>query len=415
MRAAMGGGSANSAGGWRGYAKLLAALRRFCSETWTVEAARAEVAHALERRERSFLSAVERTVYDVPRSPYRQLLAYAGCTFGDLRSLVEARGLEAALAALREAGVYVRWQELEGKEPITRGSFRLEVAPSDFDNPLDAGVALALDHLAALSARELLALAAHGVDRAPHALWRGASPAVAGLDAALRLARMGNPPERWFGAPPVAASDDQLAGISSARMVTAARLCGARLPRPERTPTDGDEAVVAWARDAVGRAGRAAISCTVRRAVSLTEAAGARAAGLAGVTFLAGGEPARAVHATALRACGARLLAAYPFFLGGAVALGCARTEADGDLHVPTDLVALVPFERARSSGREPARALLLTTLTLSAPRILFNAESSDDGVVETRDCGCPLGSLGYATHLTGIARLGSRPVAVPG
>jgi hypothetical protein len=47
--------------------------------------------------------------------------------------------------------------------------------------------------------------------------------------------------------------------------------------------------------------------------------------------------------------------------------------------------------------------AFLLTSLLPSAPKVLFNMETGDFGVVTDRQCGCPLGSLGLTRHLHNI------------
>jgi hypothetical protein len=71
----------------------------------TGDAARA----ILDRRRRSrpddFLALTRRSIYDNPRSPYRRLLALAGCEYGDLEALVTREGLDEALAVLFRQGV----------------------------------------------------------------------------------------------------------------------------------------------------------------------------------------------------------------------------------------------------------------------------------------------------------------------
>jgi hypothetical protein len=44
-----------------------------------------------------------------------------------------------------------------------------------------------------------------------------------------------------------------------------------------------------------------------------------------------------------------------------------------------------------------------LTTLLMTAPKLMLNVQMDDYGVVEERACGCDLDSLGYATHLRQI------------
>ena len=82
--------------------------------------AREIVGRRLREREQNFLISLELFVYSNPRSPYRLLLEAAQCTFGDVRSMLAADGLEATLRALRASDVYVAFDEFKGLRPIVR-------------------------------------------------------------------------------------------------------------------------------------------------------------------------------------------------------------------------------------------------------------------------------------------------------
>src|SRR5262249_40557940 len=71
-----------------------------------------------------------------PRSPYRKLLAAAGCEMGDVERLVETEGLEGALRTLERAGVFVHYGEFKGRTPAVRGSQTFHFRSEDFNNPL---------------------------------------------------------------------------------------------------------------------------------------------------------------------------------------------------------------------------------------------------------------------------------------
>ena len=60
-----------------------------------------------EQRAAAFLALARRAIYQRPGNPYRQLLALAGSEAGDLARLVEAEGIEGALAELFRRGVYL--------------------------------------------------------------------------------------------------------------------------------------------------------------------------------------------------------------------------------------------------------------------------------------------------------------------
>ncbi len=62
--------------------------------------ARAILRRRLERRAEDFLALMRGSVYAVPGSPYRRLLAQAGCEYKDLAVLVGREGVEGTLRAL---------------------------------------------------------------------------------------------------------------------------------------------------------------------------------------------------------------------------------------------------------------------------------------------------------------------------
>ena len=117
------------------YARFALGLNKFLRSKITLEDARAIVRGNIEQRESNFLRVVKRGVFDYRDSPYRRLLQWAGCEFGDLEKLVRTDGLTTALRTLREAGVYVSFEEFKGREPIKRGSQISAVSAKDFDNP----------------------------------------------------------------------------------------------------------------------------------------------------------------------------------------------------------------------------------------------------------------------------------------
>jgi hypothetical protein len=43
---------------------------------------------------------------------------------------------------------------------------------------------------------------------------------------------------------------------------------------------------------------------------------------------------------------------------------------------------------------------LLLTTLHPASPKLMLNVETDDYAVLERRDCGCPIGALGFSLHV---------------
>ena len=101
-------------------------LRAFVRHPSDAAACRDRTAAGLRARAANLLHAIEAGILAQPESPYRHLFRHAGIEFGDVRHAVETTGVEASLATLADAGVFLRPDEFKGRRPIERGSLRLE-------------------------------------------------------------------------------------------------------------------------------------------------------------------------------------------------------------------------------------------------------------------------------------------------
>src|SRR5262245_44359296 len=238
-------------------------LQDFLRHPISVEEAEATVRHRMARREENFLRLVERAIFGYPDSPYLAMLKLAGCEFGDIRDMVRTSGVEQTLRTLREAGVYVTYDEYRTCGPLVRPSGVIALRPHAFDNPFlihsyqaeSSGttgrpvvVNIDLHHLADQAPYDLLTRHAHGVMGVPEALWRGTLPDGSGIGTILRGARIGNVPRKWFS--PTRATDNRSAEFKH-RVVThfvvlMGRGCGVRIPWPESVPLDQAVVVAQW-------------------------------------------------------------------------------------------------------------------------------------------------------------------------
>jgi hypothetical protein len=138
-------------------------------------------------------------------------------------------------------------------------------------------------------------------------------------------------------------------------------------------------------------------------AVRLCEAALEAGVDLRGAQLVLGGEPVTAARLAPIRAAGAASQAHYGSAeTGSTMAYGCLAPAAPDESHVTHDLFALVEPGEAASPDLSP-RALLTTTLRPRAPLVLLNVSLGDEGVLASRDCGCPFQARGWTTHLRGI------------
>jgi hypothetical protein len=400
------------------FAQLPFALRRFLRQRLTVEEARHVVRDRMAHRDEQFLRVAETSIYAHPRSPYLPLLKRAGCELGDLKALVVQQGVEGTLRKLREAGVYVTFEEFKGRKPIERNGLSIPVTARDFDNPIarrdfrfqtsgstgaPSTVASNLDHIAARAPNRLITLAAHGLLGAPTALWRGILP-----DRALSLvffgALIGNVPQRWFS--PVAGRDSK----SWLKYVLATyyplvwmRLAGVPVPFPTYGDDDQAVSVARWAAGTVTTQGRCLIRTGISRAVRLALAAQAEGLDLRGVTITGGGEPPTPAKVSAINRSGARFIPNYGMSEAGQPGSGCANPLDGSDVHLFKDAIALFTHPYRVDTFGVTVPAFNLTTLLPTTPKVMLNVQTDDYGIVEERHCGCELESYGYTTHLREI------------
>jgi hypothetical protein len=399
----------------RMYGRFAWGLRAFLREPLTLEQAQAAVRRRVAERESNFLRLVERGVFGSPRSPYRALLELAQCEFGDLRQMVSTRGLEASLRALREAGVYVTFEEFKGRAPIVRGGRVIPARAEDFDNPhlshyyqAESGgstgsgtrVMTDLDHLAVKASQLMVTDEAHGLLNAPTAIWFGVLPDV-GLNIVLTRARYGRVPERWFvHVTPSELRPSPVYRVATSAIVAAGRLYGVRIPRPEPVPLEDAAIIARWAAGAARKHGVCMVRTQVSRALRVCLAARQEGLDLSGVAITGGGEPPTPGKVREITSAGARWIPGYYTMEADAVGMGCGHPLDGNDLHLLKDALALIQSPRQVPGWDVEVDAFNFTTLLPTAPKIMLNAESDDYGTIESRSCGCPLEGYGFTEHI---------------
>jgi hypothetical protein len=140
-------------------------------------------------------------------------------------------------------------------------------------------------------------------------------------------------------------------------------------------------------------------------AVRLCEAAAKAGLSLRGGQFWLTGEPITARRLRVIAEVGADAVGHYGSTeCGGPVAYGCLHPARRSDLHLLTDLHALVQAGSSVDEGLDlPPRALLYTSLRDTAPFVLLNVAIGDEAVAEPATCGCPLAELGWRTTLRDV------------
>lgn len=400
------------------FAKFPLALRRFARHSLTLDEAKRIVRQRMERREERFLRIVERSIYGYPPSPYLALLEMAGCEPGDLREMVKQRGLEETLRALREAGVYVTFEEFKGRQPIVRHGMEIVVTPWDFDNPFArrhfayqtggstgaaSNVSADLDQIAARAPHDILTLAAHSMLDAPSAIWRGILP-VSTLGSMLRRAHIGHLPERWFS--PIGWRDSKhwlKYGAATCYIILWMRLFGMRVPLPEIVHADQALVVARWVAETLKTHGQCLLYTQVSHAVRVCLAAQEAGFDLIGATIKGGGEPPTPAKVRQMERAGVRYISNYAMTEAGSIASGCAQPIDGSDVHLFKDAYALFAYPYTIEGTGITVPAFNLTTLLPTAPKLMLNVQMDDYGIIEERRCGCELETYGYTTHLRQI------------
>lgn len=400
------------------FARFLRDLPAFLRRSLSLEDARRFVSDGLERRDENFLRLAERAIYGERRSPYLPLLRRAGCEFGDLAATVGRDGLEPTLLKLREAGVYVSFEEFKGREPIVRGDLVLPVRTEDFDNPLVRGgyrsrtsgstgpgapAWIGIDYLATRAVASLLTFEAHGILGAPSAVWREALPAPT-IGLILEDAKAGQRFERWF-APPLDRS--RRAGLTSriatGLIVASAGRAGVRIPRPEPLSYDRAHVIARWAEARLGRSDRCFVRAGVSNAMRVSLAAQEAGISLDGMTLLGGGEPATPGKVEVIERSGARWIPGYAAMEVGRIGMGCAAPSDGSDVHYLEYACALIAYPRSVPGFAHTVDAFNFTSVRDGSPKILLNTETDDYGTVERRDCGCLFAEVGLQRHIRNI------------
>ena len=398
------------------FARLFFEYRDYLRHPFTLEDCRRMIRERLARRESRFLSLVKATIFENSASPYIPLFADAGCAYDDVAELVEKDGLEAALLKLRDAGVFLTFEQFKLGAPVVRGGRSYQFTARDFDNPLvttyfvgptggtrsrGTSVRLSLAWSAERALSEGATFEVHGAEIDAHILWLPAPPAVSGVNSLLQSAKVGLQPERWYSmVDPRRVRRSPMSRLGPSLLVTLGRALGARLPHPEYLGVS-DAAVLAKQIAELKREGRTTMlqtlaSCGVR----VGQAAREHDWDIAGTKIQLISEPTTPRRAAEIRAAGATPIPRYNAVEMGPIGIGCANPRQADDLHLLRDCYAVIQHERRFPWDGGEIATFLFSSLSMAGGKILLNVEMDDCGVVETRRCGCGFDLLGYSQHL---------------
>jgi phenylacetate-coenzyme A ligase PaaK-like adenylate-forming protein len=161
--------------------------------------------------------------------------------------------------------------------------------------------------------------------------------------------------------------------------------------------------VALWAHQCMREHGRCLLVTYVSLGVRVAIAAREMGLDLTGAMFVGAGEPPTPAKVRAIRSCGASWMSSYGFTEGGMVALSCGNPSGENDLHVWRDAWAVTQNPVRVPGSTLEVDAFSFTSLMASAPKIMLNVELDDYGILDQRDCGCPMQRAGFPDHVRDI------------
>ncbi len=394
--------------------------RRYLQHKVTLPQAEATIRSRLVQREKNFLDSAKRNIFDHPRSPYRFLFQQAQCGWDDLQALVLQHGMEGALQALRDAGVYVKFEEYKGRTPMVRDGHVRAVHTSDFNAPFvtsffsgtSGGSSGAprtdsydFGFLADSAPVSMARMAAYDLLGAPVVVWRGILPDSSSMSHLLQQLRYGADERvRWYSHLGLRdAKGWKRYAFGTYYPLVWLRLLGSPIAFPRYVPMERADLIVEAILEDLRAEGRCVLVTQVSRALRVCLTARQLGVRLDGLTILGGGEPSTIGKVRPMQEVGARYFSNYASVDTGMLGYGCVTSDDPEDVHFRRDTFALITRPYTIPGVDVTVPAFHVTSLLPTAPRILLNVQLDDYGIIEERACGCPFGQYGYTTHLRAI------------
>jgi hypothetical protein len=403
----------------RMFARYFTGLHKFLRKPLTPEECRTSVRHQLQNRNSSFLSILERGIYENARSPYLRLLRHSAIDYQTIAAKVEREGIEATLEMLYDAGVYITFEEFKGRRPVRRPGLEFAVRPQDFDNPLlgrdyelrtggsrGAGTRIIVDFdlLAHEAAYHSLSIECLKLSGRPVVIWYAVPPVVNGFKHVMRNAKIGHPVEKWFSQSRLSLRPRAVKYfVFTNYALYSSILSGVALAKPDYTPLEQAHKVAAWLAAKRASGSPAELHTNPSSCVRVCLAAQKSRLDISGTFFRLNSEPYTPAKARVVAAAGCKAAAQYSLAEIGNIGMACGNPAALDDVHLLTDKLAVIQREKTLVNSTVRVGALVYTTLLPSCPKLMLNVESDDYGKVERRNCGCILGQIGFEQHISEI------------
>ena len=401
---------------WAG-AQFFLRLPAYLRHPLTFDTARASLTERLGRRDEYFLEKLRLDIYDRPSSPYFELLRHAGCEFGDIQSGVRRDGIEATLLRLFQAGVYLTIDEFKGRKVARRGSTEIVVRPEMLQSPrasyhlpsLSGGsrgkgtpVMTDLDFIRTCAANSAVSLGVRGGHHWRKVVWE--SPGAGLRFRTVKYAGFGDPPAATFSQVDPGSADIGSYFRWNLRLMSwVGRLAGRPIPWPAYASLSDPSPLAKCLREMLRAGETPHVQTFPGSAVALTRWAVENDCDISGTWLTVSGEPITRARVATMRAAGCHVIPRYGSMETGAIGYGCADGEHPDDMHLLTDIHAMIHAGGDDQKIGLPPNALLITSLHPRAPFVMLNLSMGDQAEMRERRCGCPLEEAGWVRHVWNV------------
>jgi phenylacetate-coenzyme A ligase PaaK-like adenylate-forming protein len=398
----------------KAYLRFARNLRGYLHNTATSEETQVIIQQQLLNREENFLKILKTNIFEYPQSPYLQLFQVANITYDDVKKMIAQQGLENTLEELYRAGIYFTFEEFKGRIPIKREHVEFNISQEDFDNPhLQAawvGVTggstgkptrtkMDFDYVAQIGRHIECSNITHRVQETPTIIWFGLLPDSTSVTSILAHAHLGDTVRYWFST--LRGNESNIGWyyvLLTYLMILMGRFYGLKFPFPQYVPLDDPLPIVNALVECLQEKGVATLASTTSKCSRISLYAQEHGIDLTNVTFVGLSEPATDAKVVAIKASGAKFLNWYSTTETSEIGIPCKNPIDSTDVHFMSNHLAMI--QRPQDVFDQTVNTFYFTSLLPTNPKMLLNVQLDDYGIVEERDCGCPLHEMGFTTHI---------------
>jgi hypothetical protein len=229
--------------------------------------------------------------------------------------------------------------------------------------------------------------------------WFGLLPETTTMGAVLAFAHVGNNITHWFSTIRGNKSNTGWFYIFLTYvMIFMARFHGFKFPFPKHVSIDDPLPIVNTIAEILKNGNGVVMSSTASKCARISLCAQQQGIDLTGVIIFGLSEPSTSAKVAMIEASGAKFLNYYATTETGEIGLPCANPVDHTDVHFMSNHLAMI--QRPQEVFDQTVNTFHFTTLLPTSPKTLLNVQLDDYGIVEERDCGCPLHEMGFTTHI---------------